>query len=86
MEPMESTGVVCGGQLTGVVCGGQLAGVVCGGQLTGQGIHTHGADEDNALQLSTLILQQGSQQLHPRPSHMEIKLLQHATSNVNTVQ
>lgn len=37
---------------------------------------TQGADQNDALDLGTLVFEESSQQLHPRPAHMEVKLLQ----------
>lgn len=40
---------------------------------------THGADQDDTLHLWPLVLQQSRQQLHPRPTHMEVKFLKNKT-------
>lgn len=36
---------------------------------------THGADQNDTLDLDALVLQESSQQLHSRPTYVEVKLL-----------
>ena len=40
---------------------------------------THWADQDDGLQLDTLVLQKDGQQLHTGPPHMKVKLLEQQT-------
>lgn len=42
---------------------------------------THWADQDDALDLVTLVLQQSGEQLHSGPPHVEVKLLKQAGSH-----
>lgn len=41
----------------------------------GEDTLTHGADQNDTLNLDTLVLQESSQQLYPGPTYMEVKLL-----------
>ena len=41
---------------------------------------THRADQDDTLDLVTLVLQQSGEQLHSWPPHVEVKLLKQAGS------
>lgn len=40
---------------------------------------THWANQNDTLDLDPLVLQESSQQLHPRPTYMEVKLLKITT-------